>query len=755
MAQPPATVDGIVERILYVGSNGFTALRLGLEGGQSLTAKGEILVGVQPGETLQLTGTHAQHPSHGPEFHAVECRYVEPATIHAIRKYLASGLVRGIGPKLADAIVDHFKLDTLQVIDTTPERLREVHLIGDARYAGIVEAWQVHQEIRQLMVLLQSAGISPSHAPRIAHHFRVERQEAHDVADVLEIVQEAPYRLTEVFRIGFATADKLALALGWPERSPARLQAALVHTLEDSARRDGQSFLYATELFRQTVENLRDESLGDLLPAQLDVLAAERRVVLQDLPHRGRLRPAVFTPRLHAAETSVASRIARLRATTTRLGALRPWRKGPLPLLDSASRLTEEQEAAVLMAVTEPVSVLTGGPGCGKSFTVKAILDLVEAVGGRVGLAAPTGRAAKRLQEITGRPAGTVHRMIGKPREEDTGPLSLFDAYDPLEADLVVIDEASMLDVALFDRLLGKLAPGVHLLLVGDVHQLPSVGAGQVLSDLLSVPEVPRTQLGTIFRQDGASTIPLNAQRINRGEVTRSGGEFWFLPVPDHQITDTVVDLVTRRLPGTYKVGPGDVQVLAPATKGPAGTRDLALAVQAAVNPHQDGGPQHFADGRPFRLKDRVIAIRNDPRKGVLNGTTGTVTAIDDKERRLHVTMDDQVTAVYGYEELDELLHAYAITVHRSQGSEYPIVVVPLTMGASYLLLRRNLLYTAVTRARRIVVVIGDPDALASAIKRPADPRNSSLAPRLHEALTGSTVLPRPTRHPDGQATLC
>ncbi|MFD5610575.1 ATP-dependent RecD-like DNA helicase [Kitasatospora sp. NPDC127060] len=755
MAQHPATVDGIVERILFVGSNGFTALRLGLEGGESLTAKGEALVGVQPGETLQLTGTHSQHPTYGAEFHAGECRYVEPATLHAIRKYLASGLVRGIGPKLADAIVDHFKLDTLQIIDTTPARLREVHLIGDARYAGIVAAWQVHQEIRQLMVLLQGAGISPTHAPRIAHHFRVERQEAHDVADVLEIVQEAPYRLAEVYRIGFATADKLALSLGWPERSPERLQAALVHTLEDSAVRDGQTFLYDTELIRRAAANLRDEGLDALLPAQLDTLAAERRVVLQDLPHRGRLRPAVFTPRLHAAETSVASRIARLRGTTTRLATLRPWRRGPLPLLDSATELTEEQEAAVLMAVTEPVAVLTGGPGCGKSFTVKAVLDLVEAVGGRVGLAAPTGRAAKRLQEITGRPASTVHRMIGKPKEEDNGPLSLFDAYDPLEADLIVVDEASMLEVTLLDRLLGKLAPGVHLLLVGDVHQLPSVGAGQVLRDLLSVPEIPRTELSTIFRQDGASTIPLNAQRINRGEDTVNGGQFWFLPVPDHKITDTVVDLVTRRLPDTYPVQPGDIQVLAPATKGPAGTRDLALAVQGAVNPHQDGAAQHFADGRPFRLKDRVIAIRNDPRKGVLNGTTGTVTAIDDKERQIHVTMDDQVAAVYGFEELDELLHAYAITVHRSQGSEYPIVVVPLTMGSSYLLLRRNLLYTAVTRARELVVVVGDPEALATAIKRPADPRNSSLAPRLHEALTGNRLLPAPTRNPDGQTTVC
>ncbi|MFB8061770.1 helix-hairpin-helix domain-containing protein, partial [Kitasatospora purpeofusca] len=377
MVQHLATVDGIVERILFVSSNGFTALRLGLEDGQGLTAKGEALVGVQPGETLQLTGTHAQHPVYGAEFLVAECCYVEPATMHAIRKYLASGLVRGIGPKLADAIVDHFKQDTLQIIDTTPARLREVHLIGEARYAGIVAGWQAHQEIRQLMVLLQGAGISPTHAPRIAHHFRVVRGEAHDVADVLEIVQEAPYRLTEVYRIAFATADKLALSLGWPERSPERLQAALVHTLEDSAVRDGQSFLHDTQLFRKTAENLRDESLEELLPAQLDILASERRVVLQDLPVRGRLRPAVFTPRLHAAEASAASRIARLRSASTRLSSLHPWGKGPLPVLDSGTRLTDEQEAAVLMAVTEPVSVLTGGPGCGKSFTVKAVLDLV------------------------------------------------------------------------------------------------------------------------------------------------------------------------------------------------------------------------------------------------------------------------------------------------------------------------------------------------------------------------------------------
>ncbi|MFJ4679255.1 ATP-dependent RecD-like DNA helicase [Kitasatospora sp. NPDC088783] len=752
------TLQGTVERILFVAGNGLTALRLGLESGESLTAKGEVLAGVQPGETLQLVGTHAQHRVYGAEFHAVDCSYMEPATVHAIRKYLASGLVRGIGTKLADAIVGHFGLDTLQVIDTTPERLREVHLIGGARYTGIVAAWQVHQEIRQLMVLLQGAGISPTHAPRIAHHFRVEKGEAHTVTDVLDIVQDAPYRLTEVFRIGFATADKLALALGWPERSPERLQAALLHTLEEAAVRGGQTFLWDAELARKAAANLRDDGgLAELLPDQLDHLVEQSRVVVQEVPHRGGgLRPAVFTPRLHAAEVSAAARIARLCAAPSRLAARHPWHKGPLPLMDSAVQLTERQEAAVLMALTQAVSVLTGGPGCGKSFTVRAVLDLVEAVGGRVALAAPTGRAAKRLSELTGRPATTIHRMISKPRDEGTAPMSLFDVQDPLDGvDLVVIDEASMLELPLLERLLAKLPVGVHLLLVGDVHQLPSVGPGQVLRDLLSVEAIPRTELDTIFRQDGASTIPPNAQRIRHGQHTVNGGEFWFLPVADHAITDTVVDLVTRRLPATYQVRPEDVQVLAPTTKGPAGTRDLALALQDAVNPHKDGSPQHFGDGRPFRLGDRVIAIRNDPRKGILNGTTGTVTALDDRERRLHVTTDDGTTALYGFDELDELLHAYAITVHRSQGSEYPIVVIPLTKSSSYLLLRRNLLYTAVTRARRIVVVLGDREALADAIKRAADPRNSSLAPRLHEALTGTVILPRPTRSTDGQATLC
>ena len=433
-------------------------------------------------------------------------------------------------------------------------------------------------------------------------------------------------------------------------------------------------------------------------------------------------------------------------------------------MFDSAVELAPAQEAAVRMALTEPVSVLTGGPGCGKSFTVRAIVDIVEAAGGRVGLAAPTGRAAKRLAELTGRDASTVHRLLHGRREDPTVPVSLFDAYDPLEADLIVIDEASMLDLRLFAQLLAKLTPGVHLLLVGDVHQLPSVSAGQVLADLLAVQEVPRTELDVIFRQSQGSAIVTNANAIKHGRHTANGNDFWFIDVrrddaertlpPPEDVQATLVDIVTRRLPQHYGIDPVDIQVLAPGRTGALGTHDLNLAIQEVVNPHHDGQTQHWGDGRAFRPGDRVVAVRTDLRRGVVNGTTGRITEIDDKQRLVRVlTDDDRSEVAYAFDELDELLHAYAMTVHRSQGSEYPMVVVPMTRtGSSYLLLRRNLLYTAVTRARRILVLVGDPAALEQAIKQPSDARNTSLAVRLRKTLTGT--VPPPRQATDGQAIL-
>lgn len=563
------------------------------------------------------------------------------------------------------------------------------------------------------------------------------------MTDVLEIVQDNPYRLTEVYRIGFKLADKVALWLGWPERSPERLQAALLHTL-DAAALDGHCFLFERQLVRQTISRaLGDPELEVLLWDQLDALRAARQVVVQPVPYQDVDHPAVFSPRLHAAETSVAARVARLNQAGSRLARLGRWTDAPLPLTDSALELAPAQEQAVRMALSRPLSVLTGGPGCGKSFTVSAIVDIAEAAGGRVSLAAPTGRAAKRLAELTGRTATTVHRLIRRPREDDHSPATLFDHQDPLDADLIVIDEASMLDLPLFDRLLEKIRPGTHLLLVGDVHQLPSVGPGKVLYDLLRVRAVPRVSLTEIFRRGRDSAITVNAHLINAGRQPGNGRDFWFIPVSRPQdIADQVVDIVTRRLPAGCNARPGDIQVLAPGRTGPTGTHELSLALQAVINPATETTGQHWGDGRPFRPGDRVIAVRNDPRKGprgVLNGSTATVTALDDKDRELRVRLDDGDTAVYGYDELDVLLHAYAITVHRAQGSEYPYVVVPLTTtGSAYKLLRRNLLYTAVTRAKQMLVLVGDPAALELAVRRPEPARNTTLAARLHAALEGT-----------------
>ncbi|MFJ4188964.1 ATP-dependent RecD-like DNA helicase [Kitasatospora sp. NPDC089509] len=749
------TVEGVVERILFVSSNGYTGLRLALANGTSITAKGEKLHGTQPGETLRITGRTSHHPAYGTQLHAENCRYTEPATIHAIRTYLSSGLVKGIGPRLAEAIVTAFKEETLQIIDTTPHRLLDVPLIGPTRYTEIVTSWQQHQEIRQLMILLQSAGIPTTHAPRIARHFRTEQRHSEDATDILGIIRDNPYRLTEVYRIGFKLADKLALWLGLPEQSPQRLQAALLHTLETAALREGHCFLYERQLYARTTKILGDRNLADLLPAQLAFLRVRQRVTVQPLLDGDHRSTAVFAPQLHAAEISIARRLAGLRSVRTFLTRMGEWRTAPLLPADSITMLASAQDAAVRMALSEPVSVLTGGPGCGKSFTVKTIVDIAEASGAQVSLAAPTGRAAKRLSELTGRTATTIHRLIAK-RPQDDRTRSPLEAHDPLDAELIVIDEASMLDLALFERLLGKVAPGTHLLLVGDVHQLPSVAAGQVLRDLLAVPGIPRTVLTEVFRQGEGSAITTNAHRINAGQSVHSTNDFWFIEVPGaHDVPAAVLDIVTRRLPAAYGITPGDIQILAPSTKGPAGTRELNLALQNAINPHRKGEPQHWHDGRPFRPHDRLIAVRNDPRKGILNGTTGTVTTLDTDERQLHLALDDGDTAAYGFDELDELLHAYAITVHRAQGSEYPFVVVPLTTtGPAYLLLRRNLLYTAVTRARRMLILVGDESALATAIRQPATPRNTTLAARIHAALTGTVVLPYPVRPYDGQAAL-
>jgi len=738
-------VEGIVERVVFVDRSGFTVLLLGTGEQEPLKASGEILQGAQPGESLRLTGAWRQHPAHGPQFAATDCTHTLPASLYAMRRYLASGLIKGIGPKLADAIVAEFAEQTMHVLEETPQRLLEVHQIGPGRHARIIEAWKIHQDIRELMLLLHGAGVPAGHAPRICHHFSTE------TTDTADLVHRHPYRLTEVRGLGFHYADAVAQWLGIPQQSPQRLRAGLLHALDQSALQ-GHCYLPEDRLLREAAA-LLDQDQG-LLPRELDALRAAGHLLVELQPHLGRESALVFSRRLHAAETSLAKHLARLHnAAPTALSRRGEWTDTALPLPAGAADLHPAQEQAVRMALTQPVSVLTGGPGCGKSFTVATIVDVAEAAGAQVSLAAPTGRAAKRLSELTGNPATTVHRLL------QPGPAagdSLFD-QDPMEADLFVIDEASMLDLSLCERLLEKIPTGAHILFVGDTDQLPSIGPGTVLADLLRVPAIARTALRHVFRQGQGSAITANAHRIIVGEPPLSGGDFWYLREnnPD-KIPDLVLDLVTRRLPAAYGLAPGDIQVLCPTRKHPAGTHELGLRLQDVLNPARDGDAEHWCDARPFRLGDRVMPTRNDPKRGpngVFNGSTATVITLDTEQRELEIALDDGDTATYTFDELDEVLHAYAITVHRAQGSEYPIVVIPLTTAGAFIL-RRNLLYTAVTRGKSKVILVGEDEALRRALTTAEPHRNTTLALRLHRTVANDASWPEPAPSTDGQIPL-
>jgi exodeoxyribonuclease V alpha subunit len=572
-------VEGIVERVVFVDRSGFTVLLLGTGEQEPLKASGEILQGAQPGESLRLTGTWRQHPAHGTQFAATDCTHTLPASLYAMRRYLASGLIKGIGPKLADAIVAEFAEQTMHVLEETPQRLLEVHQIGPGRHARIIEAWKIHQDIRELMLLLHGAGVPAGHAPRICHHFATE------TTNTADLVHRHPYRLTEVRGLGFHYADAVAQWLGIPQQSPQRLRAGLLHALDRSALQ-GHCYLPEDRLLREAAA-LLDQDQG-LLPRELDALRAAGHLLVELQPHLGRESALVFSRRLHAAETSLAKHLARLHnAAPTALSRRGEWTDTALPLPAGAPDLHPAQEQAVRMALTQPVSVLTGGPGCGKSFTVATIVDVAEAAGAQVSLAAPTGRAAKRLSELTGNRATTVHRLL------QPGPAtgdSLFD-QDPMEADLFVIDEASMLDLPLCERLLEKIPTGAHILFVGDTDQLPSIGPGTVLADLLRVPAIARTALRHVFRQGHGSAITANAHRIIAGEPPLNGGDFWYLREnnPD-KIPDLVLDLVTRRLPQAYGVAPGDIHTPPAPTSSACASRTPSTP-PATVTPNTGATP--------------------------------------------------------------------------------------------------------------------------------------------------------------------
>ncbi|MGX4654536.1 SF1B family DNA helicase RecD2 [Micromonospora sp. SCSIO 07396] len=729
-ARPPlATLDAVLERLTYVNEEtGYTVARVATDrGGDLLTVVGALL-GAQPGESLRLSGRWSSHPKYGRQFEVDSYTTVLPATIQGIRRYLGSGLVKGIGPVFAERIVAHFGLDTLRIIEEEPARLVEVAGLGPRRTAKITAAWEEQKAIKEVMVFLQSVGVSTSLAVRIFKQY----------ADAsIEVVTKEPYRLAaDVWGIGFKTADTIAQAVGIPHDSPQRVMAGLRFTLSEAIDA-GHCYLPAPALVADATTIL--DVPGDLVTRCLDDLIAEEGVVREFLPgDDGEPVPAVYLVPFHRAEQSLATSLLRLlhdRADRLPHFTDVDWPRALTWLRAvTGNDLAPEQEHAVRLALTAKVAVLTGGPGCGKSFTVRSIVALAAAKKARITLVAPTGRAAKRLSELTGHPAATVHRLL----QLRPGGEAVHDRDNPLDVDLLVVDEASMLDLILANKLVKAVPPGAHLLLVGDVDQLPSVGAGEVLRDLLTAPAVPRVRLTRVFRQAAQSGVITNAHRINAGRPPLLDGlpDFFLFACEDTEATAALtVDVACTRIPSRFGLDPRrDVQVLAPMHRGPAGAAALNTLLQQRLTPHREGQPERRMGGRVFRIGDKVTQIRNNYDKGqagVFNGTLGIVTAITPEEQTLTVRTDEDESLDYEFDELDELAHAYAMTIHRSQGSEYPAVVVPLTTSA-WMMLQRNLLYTAVTRARQLVVLVGSRRALAAAVRTVgAGRRHTALDHRL------------------------
>jgi exodeoxyribonuclease V alpha subunit len=749
------TLRGIIERITYHNEeNGYTVAQLTPDGASYTVPVIGNMLGLNVGESVLLTGAWVAHAQYGRQFKADQVRTVLPATIAGLEKYLGSGLIKGIGPVTAKRIVRKFGLETLRIIEDEPARLHEVLGVGRMRVELITRAWAEQRQIKEVMLFLQSHNVSTGLAVKIYKQYG---------DDAIEIVKTDPYRLArEVYGIGFVTADKIARELGIAADAPERVAAGVAYVLGQAAD-EGSVYLPATELATRAAE-----LLGVNATLALDGIAALReseQVWVEDGRAPGTTilaeeRPVYLIP-FYYGEIGVTNRLRRLiKAPEDRLAAFQVFNwpaafaaLAHQPASDTALprvALTAQQMQAVQAALTCRVTVLTGGPGTGKTTCTRSVIRLAEAAGARVVLASPTGRAAKRLAETTGRQAKTIHRLLEfKPAE---GFAFQRNEENPLEADLVIVDEASMLDLLLTNHLLKAIPAGAHLLLVGDVDQLPSVGAGDVLHDVIEAIEAEAEvktsstltstsaliRLDTIFRQPEGSYIITNAHRINRGEMpvldNRSATDFFLFREEDPaKAADLVVEIVAERIPRKFGLRPEQIQVLSPMHRAEVGVVALNTRLQEALNPPQPGLAERQLGGRPYRTGDRVMQIRNNYDKEVYNGDMGRILAVNLEDQTISVKMDER-TVAYDFLEMDELVHAYAVSVHKAQGSEFPAVVIPL-LTTHYMMLQRNLLYTAVTRAQKLVVLVGSPRAISIAVSNNrAKERYSGLAERLRGA---------------------
>lgn len=736
-------IEGIIEDIIYTNeSNGYTVCELSC-GKDTVTAVG-CMPFINPGEAIKASGKWVSHPDYGEQFKVELYEKIMPQTADAIEKYLSSGIVKGVGPATAARIVSKFGAETLEIINKDPKRLSEIKGISLDKAITIGQALNEQRGLRDIIMFLQEYGISPSMCIKI---YKTYAEAA------VSKIKENPYRLCEdIFGIGFKTADVIAMKLGIDPLSEFRIKSGIKYVLSHAAS-NGHTFL---------PEDVLKESAGKLLGADMpDInnilisLIFDKSIVSEKLDDENH----IYLSSYHNAEQCVCKKLLEL--TQTRFTCDMESFDQSLSRLekDEGIELAQLQKEAIREAMTCGVMVITGGPGTGKTTIIKCIIGLLTKEGHRVTLAAPTGRAAKRMSEATGYEAKTIHRLLEIGYTGDDSEL-LFQRNEnnPLESDVIIIDEMSMVDILLMNHLLKAVPPGARLILVGDSDQLPSVGAGSVLKDIIDCNAVITVRLTEIFRQAEESMITVNAHRINKGEVPLINvrNKDFFLVSRNNldSIVRAAVDLCCRRLPDTYGFDPmKDIQVLSPTKKSPAGVVNLNIELQRVLNPADSKKAEKASRGYIFREGDRVMQIRNNydikweklgnrfiDGTGVFNGDMGVINKIDDEAQSIIVLFDDDRLVEYDYSILDEIEPAYAVTIHKSQGSEFPVVVMPVFFGPQ-VLMTRNLLYTAVTRAKKMVVLVGDEEALLEMVNnRKENLRYSGLSYKLKKYLEYSDL---------------
>jgi exodeoxyribonuclease V alpha subunit len=703
---------GQIEKITFTNEeNGFTIARVKVRGSHGLVTVVGTMMSPMVGEILEMRGEWSTHPNFGEQFKVLEYKTKVPVTTYGIRKYLGSGMIKGLGPVMAGRIVDRFGKKTLDIIENDIQRLAEVEGIGKKRIAMITGAWDEQREIRDVMLFLQSHGVSSGYAVKIFKQYGNQ---------AIAVVKDNPYRLAgDIFGIGFVTADQIAAKLGIAQDAQIRVEAGILYVLNQLSDEGHVYFPYEPLISKSS------EILGvgrDIVARALGILAVDQKIIIENLTgDRDTFKEnekAVFLTRFHVCETGVARRLRILANTPKSIRDIDSNKAVEWVQRQLSITLAANQIKAIGWAVENKVMVITGGPGTGKTTIINAVLKIFSRLNAGIMLAAPTGRAAKRMSESTGFGAKTIHRLLeysfqkgGFQRNEDK----------PLDCDVLIIDEASMIDIILMYHLLKAVAPFATFILVGDVNQLPSVGAGNVLNDIIASGSVPVVTLDRIFRQARTSQIVVNAHKINAGimppldtaDATDPQSDFYFIEQEDpEKVLNIILELCKKRIPRRFNYDPFDeIQVLTPMHKGVVGAVNLNRQLQEALNPDADG---IIRGERTYRVNDKVIQIRNNYDKEVFNGDIGRITVIEWEDKAVTITYDGREVA-YDFSDMDEIVPAYAISVHKSQGSEYPVVIIPI-VTQHFILLQRNLIYTAVTRGKNLVVIVGSKKAMAMGI---------------------------------------